>query len=71
MKKGNGLIVIVPRKNRKKEKDSARGQKRVEGKTVKVVKQKERKRKDIEKEKWMMLSHEEEREGMYKMPDTV
>lgn len=43
----------------------------MEGKTVKVVKQKERKRKDIEKEKWMMLSHEEEREGMYKMPDTV
>lgn len=71
MKRGNGLIVIVRRKNRKKEKDSARGQKRVEGKTVKVVKQKERKRKDIEKEKWMMLSHEEEREGMYKMPDTV
>lgn len=71
MKRGNGLIVIVRRKNRKKEKDSARGQKRVEGKTVKVVKQKERKRKDIEKEKWMMLSHEEEREGMYKMSDTV
>lgn len=71
MKRGNGLIVIVRRKNRKKEKDSARGQKRVEGKTVKVVKQKERKRKDIKKEKWMMLSHEEEREGMYKMPDTV
>lgn len=43
----------------------------MEGKTVKVVKQKERKRKDIEKEKWMMLSHEEEREGMYKMSDTV
>lgn len=50
MKRGNGLIVIVPRKNRKREKDSARGQKRVEEKTVKVVKRKERKRKDIEKE---------------------
>lgn len=43
----------------------------MEEKTVKVVKRKERKRKDIEKEKWMMLSHEEERKGMYKMPDTV
>lgn len=48
----------------------------MEEKIVKVVKRKEREKMEgrddiIEKEKWIMLSHEEEREGMYKMPDTV